>query len=100
MRPAYETFVEAMKKDINRISDRTWDRSCQQLFDVATKEERRYLKQELTKLKYEYAEVSLGKLILGVIDDTEGQFVPTFYESSTPIIEPKETNPNQMELDL
>lgn len=116
MRPAYETFIEAIKKDLNRVASHEWDRSCQQLFDVATKEERRYLKQELKKLKYEYAEVVLGKLILGVRDEADDKHLLDAYGLTrgrsaarvTPIVGEfdedgnlmSKPNPNQLELDL
>jgi hypothetical protein len=118
MRPAYETFIEAMKKDLNRVSEQLWDRVYNQLIDLGTKEEKKYLRSEMAKLHYEYTSVVLGKLVLGITDEPEnedsfirrmslgrgltrnpyasGALSPTLYESSTPI----ETNPNQMELDL
>ena len=115
MRPAYETIIEAMKKDLNRVDDYQWRQVVDQLLQIATAPERLYIEQAIDKLKYEYAAVQLGKLALGIRDDEDETYnrithnlglgrgaarsiTPMIYESSTPI--PQETNPNQMELDL
>lgn len=123
MRPAYEAFIEAIKKDLNRVNHYEWREVYAKLMQLATKEEKKYLKTEFKKLSYDVAEVELGKLVLGIrdADNDEAvrvtervthhlglgrgwarqsgqtpQFVPTMFESSSPI--PKE--PEQMELDL
>lgn len=121
MRPAYETVIEALKKDLNRIEDYSWERIVERLMHIATAPERLYLEEEIKKIRYEYAAVQLGRLVLGVRDDNEDeavnlgsrmtrnlglgrgaarQFTPMIYESSTPIPEEPNPNPNQMELDL
>ena len=71
MRPAYETIIEAMKKDLNRVDDSQWRQVVDQLLHIATAPERLYLEQAIDKLKYEYAAVQLGKLVLGIRDDDE-----------------------------
>ncbi len=123
MRPAYEAFIEAIKKDLNRVNHYEWREAYATLLRLATKEEKKYLKTEFKKHAYDVAEVELGKLVLGIrdADNDESvrvtervthhlglgrglarqlgqtpQFVPTMFESSSPI--PKE--PEQMELDL
>lgn len=123
MRPAYETIIEAMKKDLNRVDDYQWMQVVEQLLLIATAPERLYLEQAIDKLKYEYAAVQLGKLVLGIRDDEDEDKTYTrvahtlglgrknarqmprvlgeFDDNGNLMPDPNPNpNPNQMELDL
>jgi cobalamin biosynthesis Co2+ chelatase CbiK len=117
MRPAYETIIEAMKKDLNHVGDYRWRLVVDQLLQIATAPERLYIEQAMDKLKYEYAAVQLGKLVLGVRDDEDETYnrvthnlglgrgaarqmprvLGEFDDNGN--LMPK-ANPNQLELDL
>jgi hypothetical protein len=112
MRPAYETIIEAIKKDLNRIEHYEWERVIERLMHIATPPERLYMEEEIKKLKYEYATVMLGKLILGLSEEdvvreitgASGSFRTQVFPDSiitrTKNLEHVETNPNQLELNF
>jgi cobalamin biosynthesis Co2+ chelatase CbiK len=69
MRPAYTQLIDELKKDLNRITNYTYNQVYETLLHIATEEEKKYLESEYNQIEYERTAVELSKLILGVNDD-------------------------------